>query len=120
MKTTKPLSAGFSEIEPSSFGIGAVLLCLDNRAVSICLLVSVGSGETGSRSSFTHMASLATRITSRNGKVLLGINDSQESAIRVRIVDITLGDQCTFGEAKKEENGGRKESNEARERQEEN
>ena len=58
-------------------------------------------------------------MTSGIGKILLGIKDSHESAIRVRIVDITLGDQCTFGEAEKEENGGRKESNEARECQEE-
>ena len=48
MKTTKPLSAGFSEIEPSSFGIGAVLLCLNSRAVSMSPLVSVWSSEIGS------------------------------------------------------------------------
>ena len=98
MKTTKPLSAGFSETEPSSFGIGAVLLCLNSRAISMSLLISVWSGETGFRSSSTCGKS---RISNhkRIGKILLGRNDSQKSAIRVCIVDITLGDQCTFDEA---------------------
>ena len=76
-----------------------MLLCLDSRGVSISLLVLVWSGETGSRSSFTPVASLATHIPSWIGKILLGTNDSHESAIRVCIVDITLGDQCPFGEA---------------------
>ena len=43
----------------------------------------------------------------------------QENSIGVRVVKVPLSDQRAFGKAHEEENRGRKESNKAREREDE-